>query len=125
MPETPIPPHAGTAKGYPGRPELDRANARFRRALARLWREGTRHDDPGTRAAVGPIVAEAVATLDRLTAAAATAEGNSARHRAALAREEAKLARLARKIGGPIRLEPPRGQSPQRAPGGPAEQPGA
>lgn len=108
MSETPTPPHAGTEKGYPGRPELDRANARFRRALARLWREGTRHDDADTRAAVGPIVAEAVAVLDRLTAAAVTAEGNSVRHRAALAREQAKLARLGRKLGRPLVQGPPR-----------------
>lgn len=119
MPDTPPPPHAGTAKGYPGRPELDRANARFRRALARLWREGTRHDDPGTRAAVGPIVAEAVAVLDRLTVAAETAAGNSARHRAALAREADKLARLSRKLGRPL------GQPRRPAPGDPDARPRA
>jgi hypothetical protein len=117
MPDTPIPPHAGTTKGYPGRPELDRANARFRRALARLWREGTRHDDPDTRAAVGPIAAEAVAVLDRLTAAATAAEGNSARQRAALAREADKLARLSRKLGRPL------GQPRRPAPGDPGTPP--
>jgi hypothetical protein len=103
------PPHIGTPKGYPGRPELDAANARFRKALARLWREGTRHNDPDIRAAVAPITAEAVAVLDRLTDAAVAAEGNSARHRAALAREEAKLARLERKLGHRIGGGPPRG----------------
>lgn len=109
MPTTPptSPPHAGTPKGYPGRPELDAANARLRRALARLWREGTRHDDPDIRAAVGPIAAEAAATLDRLAAAATEAENNSARHRAALAVEEAKLARLERRLGRRIGPERP------------------
>lgn len=108
-PPTAPPPHAGTPKGYPGRPELDAANARFRRALSRLWREGTRHDDPDTRAAVGPIAAEAAATLDRLATAAEQAEHNSARHRTALAAEEAKLARLERRLGrriGPERPSP-------------------
>lgn len=111
MPDTSTtpPPAPGGPKGYPGRPDLDAANARFRRAVARLWREGTRHNDPDTRAAVGPIVAEAVQVLDRLAAAATTAEGNSARHRKALAAEEAKLARLERRLGRPIGGGPARG----------------
>jgi len=103
------PPHVGTAKGYPGRPELDAANARFRRALSHLWREGTRHDDPDTRAAVGPLAAEAAATLARLADAAEQAENNSARHRKALAVEEAKFARLERRLGHRIGPERPRG----------------
>jgi hypothetical protein len=111
MPDSPTAPpaHVGTPKGYPGRPELDAANARFRKALARLWREGTRHDDADTRAAVAPITAEAVAVLDRLTDAATAAENNSARHRAALAQEKDKLARLERKLGHRIGGGPPRG----------------
>jgi hypothetical protein len=69
---------------------------RFRRAIARLAREG--RTDPDTAAKLPPIVAEAVQTLDRLAAAASEAEGQSARNRAAMEREQAKLDRLQRQM---------------------------
>ncbi|MFE0727064.1 hypothetical protein ACFW2X_02215 [Streptomyces antibioticus] len=91
------PPPGEQSSGYPGRDRLDDANRQFRRALARLAREGRRHD-PDLLAEVERIAAEAADTLDRLTQAATTAEGNSARHRAALAREQQNLDRLTRKL---------------------------
>ncbi|NED35572.1 hypothetical protein [Streptomyces sp. SID8499] len=83
--------------GYPGRDRLDEANRHFRRALARLAREGRRHD-PTLLAEVERIATEAAGTLDRLTTAAFKAEGNSARHRTALTREQQNLDRLTRKL---------------------------
>ncbi|MFE4692928.1 hypothetical protein ACFRH6_23110 [Streptomyces sp. NPDC056749] len=90
-------PTAPAASGYPGRDQLDGANQRFRRALARLAREGRRHD-PTLLATVERIATDAAGALDRLAVAAAEAEGNSARHRAAIDREQQKLDRLARKL---------------------------
>ncbi|MFE4409078.1 hypothetical protein [Streptomyces sp. NPDC056821] len=90
-------PHTPPASGYPGRDRLDDANRQFRRALARLAKEGRRHDH-ALLGEVERIAAEAAGTLDRLTRAAIEAEGNSARHRAALAREQQTLDRLARKL---------------------------
>ncbi|MEU3730293.1 hypothetical protein AB0E81_12900 [Streptomyces sp. NPDC033538] len=83
--------------GYPGRDRLDDANRRFRRALARLAREGRRHD-PDLLAEVERIAAEAAGTLDRLATVAVKAEGNSGRHRAALEREQQNLDRITRKL---------------------------
>ena len=83
--------------GYPGRDRLDESNRQFRRALARLAREGRRHD-PALLTEVERITAEAAAVLDRLTTAATEAEGKSARHRAALAREQENLTRTLRKL---------------------------
>ncbi|WP_017239522.1 hypothetical protein [Streptomyces sp. SS] len=85
------------ASGYPGRDQLDGANQRFRRALARLAREGRRHDAT-LLAAVERIATDAADALDRFAVAATEAEGNSARHRAALDREQARLDRLTRKL---------------------------
>ncbi|MFG2671165.1 hypothetical protein [Streptomyces sp. NPDC048445] len=97
MPDTPAQPFTRRTRGYPGRDQLDAANMRFRKAVARLAREGAR--DPATAVKLPPIIAEAVQTLDRLTAEAADAEGNSERHRVALAAEAEKLARLQRRLG--------------------------
>ncbi|MEU3750581.1 MULTISPECIES: hypothetical protein [Streptomyces] len=85
------------ASGYPGRDRLDGANQHFRRALARLAREGRRHD-PTLLAAVERIAMEAAEALERFALAATEAEGNSARHRAALDREQARLDCLTRKL---------------------------
>ncbi|MGC5007447.1 hypothetical protein [Streptomyces sp. DT203] len=89
-------PFTRRTRGYPGRDQLDAANMRFRKAVARLAREGTK--DPATATKLPLIVAEAVQMLDRLTAAAIEAEGNSERHRAALAAEAEKLAQLQRRL---------------------------
>jgi septal ring factor EnvC (AmiA/AmiB activator) len=97
MPDTPEQPQTTAVRGYPGRNSLDAASNRFRRALARLAREG--RTDPETAAKLPPILAEAVETLDRLAAAASKAEGESARNRKAIAAQEARLARLERKLG--------------------------
>lgn len=96
MPDAPAQPFTRRSRGYAGRDQLDAANMRFRKAVARLAREGDK--DPDTAAKLPPIIAEAVQTLDRLATAAIEAEGNSARHRAAMAREQAKLDRLTRKL---------------------------
>ncbi|MCP3769503.1 hypothetical protein [Streptomyces sp. MAR25Y5] len=83
--------------GYPGRDRLDNANRGFRRALARLAREGRRHD-PELLPEVERIATEAADHLERLAKDATEAEGNSARHRAALAREQESLTRTLRKL---------------------------
>lgn len=83
--------------GYPGRDRLDAANRQFRRALARLAREGRRHD-PELLPVVERIATEAAGTLDRLAKDATEAEGKSARHRAALAREQKNLTRTLRQL---------------------------
>ncbi|MFH9012656.1 hypothetical protein ACH4C6_14860 [Streptomyces sp. NPDC017943] len=85
MPDTPTRrPH------YPGRDQLDVANTRFRRAVARLNREAGRHD-PKLMPEVERIVREAAETLGRLAADAEAAENTSARHQAALKVQEDKL----------------------------------
>ncbi|MFC9050058.1 hypothetical protein [Streptomyces anthocyanicus] len=95
MHSTPAP--GDQPNGYPGRDRLDDTNRHFRRALARLAREGRRHD-PDLLAEVERIATDAAGILDRLTQAATTAEGNSSRHRTALGREQQNLDRLARKL---------------------------
>lgn len=89
---------------YPGRPELDAANMRFRRALARLHREASRHD-PDLTPRLAAIVGEATEHLLRLAADAEAAEDGSARHRAALKAEEEKMRGALRKAarGGSLR----------------------
>ncbi|MFF3897922.1 hypothetical protein ACFYY3_33175 [Streptomyces sp. NPDC001812] len=83
--------------GYPGRDRLDAANRGFRRALARLAREGRRHD-PELLPEVERIATEAAGHLERLAEDATEAEGKSTRHRAALAREQENLTRTLRKL---------------------------
>lgn len=92
MPDTPTP----KPKGYPGRPELDAANARFRRALSRLHREAARHD-PKLLPRLAAIVGEATEHLLRLAGDAEAAENTSERHRKALAAEEDKVRRILRR----------------------------
>ncbi|MBT2397231.1 hypothetical protein [Streptomyces sp. ISL-100] len=104
MPDTPAEPFIRRHRGYPGREQLDAVNMRFRRAVARLAREGAK--DPATAAKLAPIIAEAVEALERLTAQASQAEGSSAGHRGAMEREQAKLDRLARRAGITLRPAP-------------------
>lgn len=85
-------------KGYPGRPELDAANARFRRALARLYREGARHD-ASLLPSLTAIVGEATEHLLRLAGDAEAAENSSTRRRKALADGSAALERKMRRAG--------------------------
>lgn len=75
---------------YPGREQLDNANMRFRRAVARLHREAGRHD-PKLMPEVERIVAEAAETLGRLATDAEAAENTSARHQRALKAQEDRL----------------------------------
>lgn len=83
-------------KGYPGRAELDTANARFRRACSRLHREGVRHD-PALIPRLAAIVTEATETLARLAVDAETAENGSVRHQRALKAAEDKMRATLRK----------------------------
>ncbi|MGW4021070.1 hypothetical protein [Streptomyces sp. NPDC005009] len=85
MPDTPT-----RRPNYPGRDQLDTANMRFRRAVTRLYREAGRHD-PKLMPEVERIVREAAETLGRLAADAEAAENTSARHQAALKKQEDKL----------------------------------
>ena len=99
MPNTTTPTAVPTPKGgrhYPGRPELDAANMRFRRALARLHREAGRHD-PALMPQLAAIVGEATEHILRLAHDAEAAENTSERHRKALAVEQEKLLRNLRK----------------------------
>lgn len=89
-------------RSYPGRPELDAANMRFRRALARLHKEGVRHD-PTLLPRLASIVGEATEHLLRLAGDAEAAENTSERHRKALAAEQAKARRL---LGKAARTNP-------------------
>ncbi len=94
-----------TAKpAYPGRERLDVANQTFRRAVARLYREATRHDQ-SLLPTVEAIVTEAAETLGRLAADAMAAESTSQRHQKALKAQEdtlrATLRRAARR-GSPF-----------------------
>ncbi|MEU1117810.1 MULTISPECIES: hypothetical protein [unclassified Streptomyces] len=81
---------------YPGRPALDEANMRFRRALARLYREGARHD-PSLIPQLEAVVSEATKRLTTLAVKAEKAEDGSVRHRAALKAQEDKLRATLRK----------------------------
>ncbi|WP_157877412.1 hypothetical protein [Streptomyces odonnellii] len=93
MPNPPLDLQPGAP--YPGRPELDAANARFRRALARLRKEA-RHD-PALIARHAAFAAEATRELERLAVEAEQAEQDSERHRKALAAENEKLTRTLRR----------------------------
>ncbi|MCB5166044.1 hypothetical protein LG634_14510 [Streptomyces bambusae] len=87
MPDTP-----DTKAPYPGRPELDAANARFRRAVTRLQKEAFRHD-PDLVPSLTAIVSEAAEHLLRLAGDAEAAEASSARNRKQLAEAAAKMRR--------------------------------
>lgn len=84
--------------GYPGRPELDAANMRFRRALARLHKEAARHD-PELLPALTEIVGEATEHLLRLAGDAEAAEQGSARNRKRTADGAAALERQLKRAG--------------------------
>ncbi|MFI8106287.1 hypothetical protein [Streptomyces sp. NPDC086023] len=84
MPTTPDKPGP-----YPGRAELDLANARFRRSVTRLLKEAVRHD-PDLMPALSGIVSEAAEHLSRLAGDAEAAESSSTRNRRELAAAEAK-----------------------------------
>lgn len=91
MPDTPTPKSA-----YPGRAELDAANARFRRALARASREAARHDSK-LIPHLAAIIGEATEHLHRLASDVEAVENSSARHRQGLAAAEEGLKRSLRK----------------------------
>ena len=95
MPDTTSEPTPRSRGGrhYPGRPDLDRANAMFRRAVAKVFRD----PDPATSAKAASLVAEAVAALDAVTAKALKAQEDSTHHRAYMARKEAEFGRLIRR----------------------------
>lgn len=92
MPDTP----AQKPQSYPGRRELDAANARFRRAVARAFKEGVRFDK-ALIPQVAAIVGEATEHLLRLASDAEAAENTSERHKKELAAEEEKLKRALRR----------------------------
>jgi hypothetical protein len=79
-----------TEPAYPGRPDLDTANARFRRALSRLAREARRYD-PTLMPRLAAIVGEATEHLHRLATDAEATENSSTRNRKAVAAAEARL----------------------------------
>lgn len=104
MPDTPTPAPAPRIKGYPGRPELDAANMRFRRALTRCAREAGRHDQT-LFPKLETIVRQATADLLRLAEQAEKVEEGSARHRKGLKDAEDKLNRSIRRAvrqGAPL-----------------------
>lgn len=80
---------------YPGREELSDAIDDFRRQLARLNRESTRHGDSASgpnaiRPKMAELITEAIITLDRLTAAGLMAERQSVLRREASAAKAAQ-----------------------------------
>lgn len=103
-------PRSGARGGrhYPSRPELDRANAAFRRTVARVFRD----KDPLTAAKASGLVLEAAAALDALTAKANRALEESAGHRASMARMEAKARRA---LNSSVRRAQARGEAPNPA----------
>ncbi|MFC8715802.1 hypothetical protein [Kitasatospora sp. NPDC057198] len=114
MPDTPTAPTNLPSRGgrhYPGRNDLDRANASLRREIAKVFRD----HDPATSAKAADLVAEVVAAIDAVTAKARKAQENSAVHQAEMRKLEANVARLQRKAtrqGRPMNLAPfdgPRG----------------
>lgn len=90
MPDTPEKPAV-----YPGRDELNLAQAHFRRSCARLFREAHRHD-VDLLPQLAAIVTEATGHLNRLASAAIAAESNSSHNRELLAKQEEKLRRSLR-----------------------------
>jgi hypothetical protein len=91
--------------GYPGRDELDRASDAFRRAVAALSREA-KYDEKVPEQ-LADIIARAVQALDELATEATAAAGNSARWKAALDKETAKVERLLKPGAKPSRPRPP------------------
>ncbi|WP_405359796.1 hypothetical protein OG535_13280 [Kitasatospora sp. NBC_00085] len=105
MPDTPNPKPDQSSRGgrhYPGRSDLDRANADLRRQIAKVFRDR----DPNTSVKAAGLVAEVVAAIDAVTAMARKAQQESAVHQAQMRRLEENLARLGRKAarsGRPLR----------------------
>ncbi|MGX1120676.1 hexokinase [Streptomyces ambofaciens] len=87
---------------YPGRDDLNKAQARARRAFARAYKEGMRFDKTLVPE-VARLVAEATETLNRIAADAEQLEESSARHQRALKAKTDKVRASLRKmqrIGG-------------------------
>ncbi|MFJ9217879.1 hypothetical protein ACIRJL_17205 [Streptomyces sp. NPDC102383] len=82
---------------YPGRDQLDTANQRFRRALARLNREAIRHDNK-LLPEVERLALKAAEVLNGIAQEAENAEGLSQRHQAALKREEDRMRATLKKL---------------------------
>ncbi|MFF3872922.1 hypothetical protein [Streptomyces sp. NPDC001978] len=75
---------------YPGRDDLNRAQARLRRAFARTFKEGIRHDSK-LIPELAKLVAEAADTLSRIASDAEQLESASVRHQRALKQQEDKI----------------------------------
>ncbi|MDX2703950.1 hypothetical protein PV350_13920 [Streptomyces sp. PA03-6a] len=90
MPETTKPRQRAT---YPGRTELDAAESRLRRALARCGREAARHD-PKLIPKLAEIVGEATEHILRVAADIEALESTSARHRRDLEQAEEGMKRV-------------------------------
>lgn len=110
MTDTPTPARSSARGGrhYPSRPELDRANAQFRRTVARVFRD----KDPATSAKASALVLEAAAALDAVTAKANLALEDSAHYKAQVAKMEAKTRNALRAT---VRRAEARGQAPNPA----------
>ncbi|MFG3189255.1 hypothetical protein [Streptomyces omiyaensis] len=109
-PTTPTDPPARSGshggRHYPNRPDLDRANASFRRTVARVFRDR----DPETSAQAAALVLEAVAALDAVTQKANAALEQSAGHRAFMKRQEDALNRSLRALARRGVRVPPEGR---------------
>ncbi|MFE2020137.1 hypothetical protein ACFW9O_19090 [Streptomyces sp. NPDC059499] len=90
---------------YPGRPELDVANAAFRRTVARVFRD----KDPQTSAKAEALVREAAAAINAVTAKANRALEESAGHKAVMAKMQGKTTKALR---GVVRAAQSRGEDP-------------
>ncbi|GAB2325615.1 hypothetical protein [Streptomyces variabilis] len=86
-----------TGGGYPGRPQLDAADARLRAQLRRLTR------DPDTEHQAALLATRAAQALEDIYQAAVKAEEESPRAQALLAREQRKLDAVRRRAGLPRR----------------------
>jgi hypothetical protein len=89
------------SSGYPGRDQLDAASMQFRRAVARLYREGER-GDPETAAKLKPIIERAVWSLEALAGEAERAEQDSARNRKRTEDAADALERQMKRAGMPV-----------------------
>lgn len=95
-----------SVRDYPNRPELDRANAAFRRTMARLARD--KH--PETARQASRFVREAVAALDALTDQAERVREQSPFHRGPkMSRMEARATAALR---ASVRRSEQRGEEP-------------
>lgn len=98
-----------SVRDYPGRPELDRANADFRRTVARLARD--KHADTAVKAKA--LVLAAAEALDELTAKAEQArEGSPFFRGVKTSRLEARTMKALR---ASVRRSEQRGETPSPA----------